>query len=103
MGVASAIHRSSKGGTMVLLDRLIAAPRLVEIDRIDVGAPPNEVWELVRHGDLARSPIIRALFAVRELPSRVAGKRPEPSELRIDHLTSSPERPGFQLLADDPP
>jgi hypothetical protein len=78
------------------LDRLVPTPRLVEIDRIDLEAPPARVWERVRHGDLAHSPLVRALFAIRTL-----GKAGEP--LRVDALTSSPEAPGFQLLVDEPP
>lgn len=89
----STLERHDKSATA--LDRLIPTPRLVEIDRLDLQAPPWAVWHLVRHGDLVHSPVARALFAIRTL-------RTEPS-LRIDDLTSSPERPGFQLLVDEPP
>ncbi|HEV8240143.1 MAG TPA: hypothetical protein VGS57_12310 [Thermoanaerobaculia bacterium] len=78
------------------LDRLIPAPRLVEIDRIDLDAPPAQVWERVRHGELAPSPWIRALFAIRTRGRAQAA-------LRIDDLVSSSEKPGFQLLVDEPP
>ena len=78
------------------LDRLLPTPRLVEIDREDLDAPPAKVWERVRHGDLAPSPLIRALFAIR---TRGRGK----AALRIDDLVSSPERPGFQLLVEEAP
>ena len=87
---------------MILLDRLIPAPRLVEIDRIDVGAPAERVWDYVRHGDLARSPFIHALFAAREIPGRIAGAKNKVSSLRVDDLTSTAERPGFQVLLEDP-
>jgi hypothetical protein len=86
-----------------LLDRLIPAPRLVEIDRVDLDAPPFKVWELVRHGDLARSPFVRALFAIRTLPDRLRGSTEAPGGIRIDDLRSSPEKPGFQMLVEDPP
>ena len=85
------------------LDELIPLPRLLEIDHIDLAAPPGRVWELVRHGDLARSPLIRALFAVRTLPDRLRGHGDGRPTLRIDDLRSSAEKPGFQVLADDPP
>jgi hypothetical protein len=88
---------------MSALDRLIAAPRLVEIDRVDLSAPQARVWELVRHGDLARSPLIRALFAIRTLPSRLAGTVQSSRRICIDDLASSPAQPGFQVLLDDPP
>jgi hypothetical protein len=85
-----------------LLDALIPAPRLVELDHVDLAAPPERVWDLVRHGDLALSPLVRALFAVRTLPERLAGK-PALASLLIDDMRSTPERPGFSLLLDDPP
>jgi len=77
------------------LEGLIPAPRLVEIDRLDLDAPPAIVWDRVRHGGLAPSPLIRALFTIR---TRGRGK----ASLRIDQLTSSPGKPGFQLLVDEP-
>jgi hypothetical protein len=78
------------------LDRLIPAPRLVEIDRLDLAAPPAAVWERVRHGSLAPSRLIRALFAIR---TRGRGE----TALRLDQLVSSPEKPGFQILVEEPP
>ncbi len=78
------------------LDRLVPAPRLVEIDRLDLDAPPAAVWRRVRHGSLAPSPLIRALFAIR---TRGRGE----TALRLDQLVSSPERPGFQMLFEKPP
>lgn len=85
-----------------MLDQLIATPRLVELDHVDLAAPPARVWQLVRHGNLARSPLIQALFELRALPARLMGKR-EPSSLRVDDLRSTPELPGFQLLLEDAP
>jgi hypothetical protein len=87
---------------MSALDRLIPTPRLLEIDHVDLATPPEPAWEAVRHGDLSRSPLARALFAIRELPERLAG-RPVESSVRIDDFHSSIERPGFQVLLDDPP
>ncbi|HXO43581.1 MAG TPA: hypothetical protein VN999_19185 [Thermoanaerobaculia bacterium] len=81
--------------SVTALDRLVPAPRLVEIDRLDLEAAPAKVWEYVRHGNLARSPVIRALFAVRTMGRTKAS-------LRVDDLTSSPEKPGFQVLVDEP-
>jgi hypothetical protein len=88
---------------MNALDRLIATPRLVEIDHVDLGAPPERVWEAVRHGELARSPFARALFVLRTLPDRYEGVPVESFTLRLDELCSSPEHPGFQILAEDAP
>jgi hypothetical protein len=87
---------------MTALDRLVPNPRLVEIDRVDLAAPAAGVWDLVRHGDLAQSAVIRALFAIRTVVNRSKTKRRAPAVLRLDDLTSSPDRPGFQVLAEDP-
>ncbi len=88
---------------MTALDRLVSTPRMIEIDHVDLAAPPARVWELVRHGDIARSPFTRALFAIRTLPDLLLGRPRDPSEIHIDQLRSTPEHPGFQVLADDPP
>lgn len=88
---------------MSALDRLIPAPRLAEIDRVDLDAPPDAVWARLRHGALGESRLTRLLFALRTIASRGhAGDRP-PGVVRIDDLVSSPEAPGFQVLADEPP
>lgn len=86
---------------MTALQRLIPLPHLLEIDRIDVDAPAAHVWGCVRQGELAHSPAIRALFRLREIASRRTGGA-SPT-IRIDSLRSSPEHPGFQILADEPP
>ncbi len=88
---------------MHALDKLIPAPQLLEIDHVDVAAPPMEVWALLRHGDLARSPLVRALFAVRALPERLHGRPAAPFSLRLDDVVSTPSRPGFSILIDEPP
>jgi hypothetical protein len=86
---------------MTGLDRVIPAPALVESDEIDLAATPSTVWDLVRHGDLGESALVRALFAVRTLPDRVAGRKASASTLRIDDLKSSTDCPGFQVLSSD--
>jgi hypothetical protein len=86
---------------MTQLDDVLPEPRRLELDHIDVAVPPARAWDLVRHGDLGRSPLIVALFAIRTLPSRLAGHEPEAMNLRIDDIVSS-ERPGFRALAEDP-
>jgi hypothetical protein len=83
------------------LDVLIPTPRLLELDHADLAAHPARVWELVRHGDLARSRLIRALFALRTLPER---RHPHAEfSLRLDDLRSTAEHPGFQILGNEPP
>lgn len=88
---------------MTALDVLVPVPRILEVDHVDLAAEPARVWELVRHANLARSPLIRALFTIRGLPARIAGAPPEPAEIVLDTLRSTPEQPGFQILHDEPP
>ena len=87
---------------MSAIDRILPLPRLLEVDEIDLAIPPERVWELLRHGDLAPSPLARALFAIRTLPGRLTGRQEAPRALRIDALVSSVARPGFQVLFDEP-
>ncbi|HVY32249.1 MAG TPA: hypothetical protein VHB79_37185 [Polyangiaceae bacterium] len=86
--------------TAKLLDALIPAPRLLEVDHVDVAAPPERVWSLVRHGDLARSAIVQAFFELRAIPERLTGKH-QPTSLVLDDLRSTPDKPGFSLLLED--
>ena len=87
---------------MTALARLIPEPSLTEVDAVDVAAAPDAAWERIRRGDLGDSAPIRALLALRSLPDRLRGGEPDPA-LRLDDLVSSPDRPGFAILADDPP
>ncbi len=86
---------------MTALDDVIPTPGLVEVDTVELALPPARAWEAIRHADLGDSPLVHALFAVRTLPDRLAGRASGPVELRIDDLRSSTEQPGFQVLADD--
>jgi hypothetical protein len=86
---------------MTALQRLIPNAQLIEVDRIDVAAPAARVWDDVRHANLATAAPIRALFRLRLLASAEA--RRTSSAILIDSLRSSPERPGFQVLAEEPP
>jgi hypothetical protein len=63
---------------MTALDRTLPTPRLLEVESIDVALPCDRAWEIVRHGDLARSKLVRALFALRTLPSRLVGQQEGP-------------------------
>jgi hypothetical protein len=83
-----------------MLDQLVPAPRKVEVNTVDLAAPPALVWQHVRHGDLGDSPLIRALFDLRTMPSRLSGHLTERAGLHIDDLRSTSARPGFQLLGE---
>jgi hypothetical protein len=84
---------------MSALDGLIPDPQRLELDGVDVAAPPEQAWRMVRHGDLARSPIVRALFSVRTIPGRLRGEEVQPTAMRIDDIVGS-DKPGFRLLAE---
>jgi hypothetical protein len=85
------------------LDRVLPTPRLLEIDRIEVAIPPERAWRIIRHADFGRrSSLVRALFELRTLPSRVLGMAHEELHLRIDELRSTAGKPGFQVLIDEP-
>lgn len=86
---------------MSALDRVMPTPALVEVDDVDLAVSPSALWDAVRHGDLGDSPLVHALFAVRTLPDRLAGRPAPTAALRIDAMTSSTREPGFQVLADD--
>lgn len=87
---------------MSVLDRLIPDPALVEIDRAELAVDSTRAWQAVRELDLAQSAFVRILFGIRTLPDRLAGDV-APLRLRLDDLTSTPEKPGFQVLAEDAP
>lgn len=85
---------------MAALDRLIPAPRLCQIDHVDVGAPQARAWAAARQLDFASSPFVRALFALRTIPTRLRGGRAETAQMRIDDITQS--RHGFRVLDETP-
>jgi hypothetical protein len=93
--------RHASCDTARMLDLVLPMPRLLEIDHVELAAPKERVWQLLRHENLAKSPLIRALFELRGLPERLRGKGVHPV-IRIDDLESSEEHPGFQILAEDP-
>lgn len=88
---------------MNALDTLIPTPRLLELSEVDLVLPLDRAWQVVRHLDLARSQLVRALFAVRTLPDVITGHKQKPLRLDIDSLVSTSEQPGFQLLVDRAP
>jgi hypothetical protein len=62
-----------------------------------IRAPREQVWQAVRTLDLARSPVVRALFALRSLPGLFTGRRRERAlGTTMDGLL----RNGFVLLGE---
>ena len=87
---------------MSVLDLLIPSPALAESDRAEVAADAPRAWHAVRDLDLAKSALVRTLFAIRTIPERLKGKGAQ-VRLRLDDLVSTPDTPGFQILAEDAP
>jgi hypothetical protein len=85
-----------------MLDQLIPTPRLLDVDHVDLAASPEQVWQIVRHEDLTRSPLVHALFELRALPERLKAEH-RPTSFSVDDLRSTPEEPGFSVLLDEPP
>ena len=73
------------------LDRLLPDAQLREIHHVDVTAPPERTWEVVRHGEMPQTAITRALFALRTLPERIAGGQVATLG-GLDELISTPTR-----------
>jgi hypothetical protein len=88
---------------MTALDRVLPTPGLIEVDHVVLALSPETTWAMLRHGDLARgSTLVRALFALRTLPSRISGSSDAVS-LSLDDMRSTPEHPGFGILVDQAP
>ena len=87
---------------MNILDRLIPKPAMAEIDTAELAVDGNRAWKAVRALDLAQSTFVRTLFAVRTIPDRLKGRQAQ-LRLRLDDLVSTPDKPGFQVLAEDAP
>ena len=67
-----------------------------------VDARASEVYRAIREADL-RDPIISALFALRELPQRLARRlhgQPPPAPPRVTFGTKIKDGPGWTLLAE---
>ena len=91
--------------SMSILAPFLPSPRIHQVDRRAVAAPPERAWEAVRHLDVYRIGFARALFALRTLPDVIAAKlagRPSPlgEHSTLEDLTR-PET-GFRLLAEYP-
>ncbi|MBS2018830.1 MAG: hypothetical protein JST00_38540 [Deltaproteobacteria bacterium] len=88
---------------MSALDRVVPTPRLLETDEIELALPVDQAWNVVRHADFGKLPIVRALFTTRTLPERVSSSSSGPVALRFDELSSTREKPGFQVLVESEP
>lgn len=83
-----------------MLEAFLPTPRLIEVDEVTIAAPPERVWPHLRHLDGTRSALVRALFELRLVPDRIAGRMHGRAHLSIDDLPQ--DRPGFRILAELP-
>lgn len=81
-------------GSDPVLDRLLPAYDIAERHETTVAAPAGPTWDAARAMDINRSPLVRAIFAVRTLPARILGRAPrqEPRSL-VDETTAIGWRP----------
>ena len=84
----------------MLIDEFLPTYHAVERHQIDIHAPVGTAYAAVRALDLNDSPIIRWLFALRELPALLFSrhKRAERRDLTLDGLMKD----GFILLGERP-
>jgi hypothetical protein len=86
----------------MLIDRILPAFDVSEVHEVEIDAPPEIVYQAIRQTDL-RDPVIDALFAVRELPSRLAEKLrgvPTPPAPETFTFEDMPKK-DMLLLAED--
>jgi hypothetical protein len=82
----------------VLIDSYLSSYDVIEHHETVVNAPSERAFEAVRDLDLARSPVIVALFAMRGLPLLARGRIRFSRRLTIDTLLQW----GFVLLEEAP-
>ena len=86
----------------MLIERFIPDPDFVEIRELEIDAVPEEVMAVIRGTDL-RDPVISTLFAVRDLPNRVArrlgGGRDDRREVSFTNIPDV--GPGWVKLAEE--
>jgi hypothetical protein len=97
-----AAARSTEGESP-LLDRFIPVPEVVEHHRVRIAAPADIVLSTAREADVLESPVIRAIFRVREMA--LGGRsdtRPRPRGLLSQMLSIGwvilAERPGREIV-----
>ena len=82
---------------MSTLQDFIPTPRLRERDEVSTAETAGRAFELARHFDLARSPIVHALYWLRTLPERIAA--PEGTSKALDlHLDAIGRSGAFDVL-----
>jgi hypothetical protein len=80
------------------LDPFLGEPEVAERHEIKVAAPAEVTFAVARELDIQRSPLVRALFAVRTLPGRLRGA---PARQPAS-LVSETQALGWRILAETP-
>ena len=90
-------HDHSESGR--LLDSFMPQPEVEEHHAVDVMAPAAVTYEAARDMNIYRSRLVRAIFAIRTLPSRLRGQpvQEEPRSLVQETLAL-----GWRVLAEVP-
>lgn len=84
----------------MLIDRFLPAGEVSARHEIEVRAPAERVWAATRSLDLAGSPVVRALFALRSLPGIFSRRSAARRGLGLD--IEGLLRTGFVILAEAP-
>jgi hypothetical protein len=82
----------------VLIDRFLPEYDVVEHHEVQVDAPGETTYRAVKDLDLARSPVVLALLAVRGLPTLFTGAVKPSRRLGMNELLQA----GFVVLAEEP-
>jgi hypothetical protein len=82
----------------VLIDRFLPTYDMVEHHEVHVDAPVERAYRAVKELDLARSPVVMALLALRGLPALFTGAVKPRRRIGLDEI----RRTGFVLLGEEP-
>jgi hypothetical protein len=82
----------------VLIDRFLPKYDEIEHHEATVDAPTERTYRAVKELDLARSPVVLALLALRGIPSLFTGAVKPKRRLGLDEILQS----GFVVLGEEP-
>lgn len=68
---ARALRAAARGARTMLIERYMPDPDFLEVRDLEIDAVPEAVLAVIKQSDL-RDPVISTLFAVRDLPNRLA-------------------------------
>lgn len=85
-----------------LVEQLIAIPRLIEVDSVEVDVASERSWHAVRHPGAQSLPLIETLFELGELRARPIEPAPTATSGSLADLVANPKHPGFSLVVEKP-